>query len=99
MNSLHQESFVQRSIIRHITPPSDKVGVLISQLQKSDFINEIDVVEIIQISLTTTIDKRGKSDSLKFIDFQDEHLNVSYTLGNNSLKKEIIIKRKLIDLI
>jgi hypothetical protein len=90
--------FVQKAIKRHIYPPSDKVGVLISQLQKNEFINDIDVVEIIQISLTASIDKRGNSNSLRIIDFNEEKFNVSYTLDNKSLKKDIIIKRKLIDL-
>ena len=73
-------SFLQKSIKRHIIPPSDKVGVLISQLQQNEFINEIDVVEIIQISLTSTIDTRGKTDSLRFIDFADESLKVNFTI-------------------
>jgi hypothetical protein len=91
-------SFLQKSIKRHIIPPSDKVGVLISQLQKNEFINDIDVVEIIQLSLTVTIDSRGKTNSLRFIDFQDEKLKVNYTIDNKQNSKEIIIKRKLIDL-
>jgi hypothetical protein len=38
-------SFVQKAIKKHIIPPSDKVGVLISQLGKNDFLNDIDVIE------------------------------------------------------
>jgi hypothetical protein len=91
-------TFVQKAIKRHITPPSDKVGILISQLQKNSFINEIDVIEIVQISLTATIDKRGKSNSLRFIDFEDEIFSVNITVDNKSFKKDIVIKRKLIDL-
>jgi hypothetical protein len=91
-------SFLQKSIKRHIIPPSDKVGVLISQLQKNEFINQIDVVEIIQISLTATIDTRGKTNSLRFIEFADESLKVNFTIDNKQNVKDIIIKRKLIDL-
>ena len=91
-------SFVLKSIKRHISPPSDKIGVLISQFQNNSFINEIDVIEIIQISLTATIDKRGKTNSLRFIDFQDEKIKVNYTIGTDSFNKEILLKRKLVDL-
>jgi hypothetical protein len=90
--------FVQKSIKKHINPPSDKVGVLISQLGKNDFLNEIDVIEIIQISLTATTENRGKTNSLKFIDFHDESININLTIDNKPIKKELLIKRKLIDL-
>jgi hypothetical protein len=90
--------FVQKAIKMHITPPSDKVGVLISQLGKNDFLNEIDVIEIVQISLTATIENRGKTNSLKFIEFNDELLNINLSIDNKSSKKELMIKRKLIDL-
>lgn len=91
-------TFVQKAIRKQIIPPSDKVGILISQLQKNEFINEIDVVEIIQISLTATIEKRGKTNSLRFIEFNDEVFNINYTIDRKSLKKDILIKRKLIDM-
>lgn len=91
-------SFLQKAIKRHIIPPSDKIGVLISQLQKNEFINEIDVVEIIQISLTATIDTRGKTNSLRFIDFVDESLKVNFTIDKKQNSKDLIVKRKLIDL-
>lgn len=90
--------FVQRAIRRQIKPPSDKVGVLISMFQNNTFINEIDVIEIIQISLTTTIVKRGNSNSLRLIDFDDDLINVNFTFENKTSNKDILIKRKLIDL-
>ncbi len=90
--------FIQKSIKKHLHPPSDKVGVLISQLGKNDFLHEIDVIEIIQISLTVTTENRGNTNSLKFIDFSDESININLTIDNKPLKKELLIKRKLIDL-
>ncbi len=91
-------SFFSKCIKRHIEPPSDKVGLLISNLKSSEFIDQIDVVEIIQISLTASIDRRGNSISLKTNNFQDEEVSVRYNLSDIQKSKDIIIKRKLVDL-
>lgn len=91
-------SFFTKCIKKHITPPSDKVGFLISNIRNAEFLDQIDVVEIIQISLTASVDKRGNSISLKTYDFQDEKVSVKYNLSNTQKSKEIILKKKLIDL-
>jgi hypothetical protein len=91
-------SFLSKCIKKHISPPSDKVGFLISNLRSAEFIDQIDVVEIIQVSLTASIDKRGPSISLRTYDFQDEVVSVKYTISNAQKSKGIILKKKLIDL-
>lgn len=91
-------TFIDKAIKKHINPPADISGIIISKLASSTFINDIDVIEIFQLSLTTTIETRGGLNSLKNIDFKDDIIHVNYSLDNKQYKKDILIKYKLIDL-
>lgn len=91
-------TFIDKAIKKHITPPSDISGIIISKLASSTFINDIDVIEIFQLSLTATIETRGGLNSLKNIAFKDDIIHVNYSVDNKQYKKDILIKYKLIDL-
>jgi len=77
---------------------SDPLAVLANQLLSSDFIDKIDVIEIILFSATVATETRGKQFDVKKFEFDDSSVSVNITKNRSSIKKEIDIYFKLVDL-
>lgn len=102
-NSLFKSGldFVKKSVKRHLNDElqdSDPLAVLSHKLGSSAYINQIDVIEIILLSTSVSVESRGKEQSPKRFFFDDDLLKVSYLLNRESLSKEIHIQFKLVDI-
>ena len=91
--------FIKSSLKHHLTlHDSDTAGFLVSQLGLSDFMNNIEVIEIFLISPTVTIETRGAVPSVKNMSFKDEEYKTSFTVKRERKEKNILITKKLVDL-
>lgn len=93
--------FIKKSFKRHLNDSiqdSDPLSVLYHKLGSSNYIDQIDVIEIILLSTSISAESRGVELTPKRFSFDDVSLNVSYTKNRDSLKKEILIQNKLIDI-
>lgn len=72
--------------------------VLVSFLNSSGGADQIDVVEIIQITGSATVETRGASPSPKRIEFLDEKVNLKYKINEERKEKQITIIKRLVDL-
>lgn len=77
---------------------SSVVNLLNSQLRSSDILNQIDVIEVILISPSITVELRGSEPGLKRIEFDDTEIDVRFTKDRSSKSKKITIIRNLVDL-
>lgn len=94
-------SFFKKSVkkqMNELLQDASPAWVLVHQLGTSDFLDQIDVVEIFLISATATIESRGSSPSAKMLEFDDESISVSYVLKNQKIIKDIVVIKRLIDL-
>lgn len=94
-------SFVKKSIkkqLNELLQDGSPALLLTHQLGTSTFLNQIDVVEIFLLSATATIEARGAAPSAKMLEFEEESITVSYTLEGKSIKKNLVIIKRLIDL-
>jgi hypothetical protein len=73
---------------------SDPIGILVSLLQSETGLKQIDVVELILVSLTATASSRQGITVPKRIYFKDESIQVS----GSGLKKDLLVVRTLVDL-
>ena len=76
------------------TQLSDPIGLLVNKLQSEDGFEQIDVVELILITLSATASSRQGVTVAKDIYFKDEYIQVS----GGGLKKELLIVRTIVDL-
>jgi hypothetical protein len=93
--------FVKKSVKRHLNDElqdSDPLGVLYQKLGSSLYIDQIDVVELILISASVSVENRGKEHSPKRFLFDDENLGVSFVRNRENISKDILIQYKLIDI-
>lgn len=94
-------SFVKKSIKKHIQEllqDASPSWVLVHQLADTDFLDQIDVIEIFLLSATASIESRGASPTAKMLEFDDESITVNYTRNNQKLSKDIVVMKRLIDL-
>lgn len=77
---------------------SSPVRPLITKISSTQGAEQFDVVEIFLITLTVTISKQGATFQPKRIDFEDEELTIVYTKNRERHKKNLIIKKRIIDL-
>jgi len=77
---------------------SEPVRPLVSFLFSSQGVKQIDVVEIFLISLYSTVSLRGKTTQPARIELDDDSLLVSFQKGRERQKKELLIKKRIIDL-
>lgn len=93
-------NFIKKSINRHLDlQDSDPAYFIVEQLKSSEFINQIEVIEIFLISPTLTVTKReNQITGLKRLNFKDKELKATYVLGKNREEKQILIRHTLIDL-
>jgi AIPR protein/abortive infection phage resistance-like protein len=93
--------FVNKAIKGHLNEnlqDSDPSRPLISHLSSSAGAHEFDVIEVFLISTTATVSLMTTTPSPKRLEFDDEELKVNYTLNKVKTSKEILIKKRLIDL-
>jgi hypothetical protein len=93
--------FINKAIKGHLNEEvqdADPIRPLISKISSSEGIDQFDVIEIFLISTTATIETRGAFPQPKRIEFEDETQSISYTKNRDKIKKDICIKKKLIDL-
>ncbi|MDC0133855.1 AIPR family protein [Porticoccaceae bacterium] len=76
------------------TQLSDRSGILTSLLQSEEGFNQIDVIEIILVSLSATANSRQGLVVPKSMFFQDDTLKIS----RESVQKELLIVKTIIDL-
>ncbi|MFT7158501.1 MAG: hypothetical protein ACI8Q1_003533, partial [Parvicella sp.] len=93
--------FINKAIKGHLNDEiqdSDPSRPLITHLSSSEGAHQFDVVEIFLISATATVSMSGAQPSPKRIDFEDEELKISYTRDREKVSKNLLIKKRLIDL-
>ncbi|GAA4241662.1 AIPR family protein [Winogradskyella damuponensis] len=93
-------NFIKKSIKRHLDlQDSDPAYFIVEQLKSSEFINQIEVIEIFLVSPTITVSKReNQIIGLKRLNFKDKELKTTYVLGRRREEKKILIRQTLIDL-
>lgn len=77
---------------------SSPVRPLVSSVSSSQGAQQFDVVEIFLITLTSTVSKQGATTQPKRIEFDDEEIVVTYSKNRERHKKELLIKKRIIDL-
>ena len=95
------KSFLNKAIKGHLNDEiqdSSPVRPLVSRISSSEGADQFDVVEFFLISTTATVSLRGAEPQPSRIEFEDEELLVSYTKNRQKQKKNLLIKKRLIDL-
>lgn len=78
---------------------SEPIKPLLSKLGSKEGLQQFDVVEIFLITLSATVSFRGEAPQLRNIHFKEESKNFIYkTTNNDSINKEILFIRRVIDL-
>jgi hypothetical protein len=75
---------------------SDPIGALTAKLASLQGVEQFDVVEVVLVSLTATVSRKGQETTPKPIYFEDSKIAVSF--GEQKEKKEILVVRTLVDL-
>jgi hypothetical protein len=94
-------SFINKAIKGHLNDEiqdSSPVRPLVSSLSSSEGAQQFDVVEIFLISLTSTVSLRGATPQPNRIEFDDEEMVVTFQKNRERHKKNLIIKKRIIDL-
>lgn len=93
--------FVKKAINRHLSDQvqdSSSAGLLLSHLGTSEGLHQFDVVELFLITASATIETRGSQPQPKRFAFEDEEIEVSYSIDRKEYKKSILIIKRLVDL-
>jgi hypothetical protein len=93
--------FVKKSVNRHLDKElqdSDPLAVLYHKLGSSAYVDQIDVIELILLSSSVSVESRSKEQTPKRFVFDDDKLRVSFSRKSESLSKELLIQFKLIDI-
>jgi hypothetical protein len=94
-------SFHNKAIKGHLNDEiqdSSPVRPLVSNISSSEGAEQFDVVEIFLITLTSTVSLRGATPQPNRIEFDDEEIVVTYQKNREQQKKDLIIKKRIIDL-
>lgn len=93
-------SFTNKAIKGHLNDIQDigSINALINQMSSSLGADRFDVIEIFLISATATIETRGQIPQPKRMDFKDETIKIKYSKNRESIEKEILIIKRLVDL-
>ena len=94
-------SFINKAIKGHLNDEiqdSSPVRPLVSSISSSEGAQQFDVVEIFLISLTSTVSLRGATPQPNRIEFDDEEMVVTFQKNRERNKKNLIIKKRIIDL-
>lgn len=74
------------------------VRSLIAKLNSCEGVEQFDVVEIFLVTLTATVSARGETVQLRKMHFKDSEINAKYTKGDQTISKEILVIKHVIDL-
>jgi len=94
-------SFINKAIKGHLNDEiqdSSPVRPLVSSISSSEGAQQFDVVEVFLISLTSTVSLRGATPQPNRIEFDDEEMVVTFQKNRERHKKNLIIKKRIIDL-
>lgn len=93
-------NFTNKAIKGHLNDIQDigAINALINQMSSSLGADQFDVVEIFLVSATATVNNSGSIIQPKRIDFKDEKIKIKYTKNRESVEKEILLMKRLIDL-
>ena len=93
-------NFTNKAIKGHLNDIQDigAINALINQMSSSLGADQFDVIEIFLVSATATTTSTGSIAQPKRMDFKDEKLKIKYTKNKQSVEKEILILKRLIDL-
>jgi hypothetical protein len=94
-------TFINKAIKGHLNDEiqdSSPVRPLVSLISSSEGAQQFDVVEIFLISLTSTVSLRGATPQPNRIEFDDEEMVVTFQKNRDRHKKNLIIKKRIIDL-
>jgi len=94
-------TFITKAVKGHLNDEiqdSHPARALISHISSSEGLQQFDVIEIFLISTTATVSLQGHTPQPKRIDFESENIKVSYTSNRERINKEILVKKRLIDL-
>ena len=94
-------NFVKKAMLGHtdeFIQDSDPLAVIANQLYSSDFIDKIDVIEIILFSATIATETRGKELQIKKFEFDDSSIKGTFQKNRQTANKSIDIYYKLVDL-
>ncbi len=94
-------SFVNKAIKGHLNDEiqdSSPARALISKMSSSEGVHQFDVIEIFLITTTSTVSLQGAKPQPKRIEFPNKEITVTYTKNREQKKKQVLIKKRLIDL-
>jgi hypothetical protein len=93
-------NFLKKSIKKYLElQDSDPAYLILEKLRSSDFIDQIDVIEVFLISPTLTVSKKNEQiTGLKKINFRDKEIKTSFTKNRQREEKTILLRYTLIDL-
>jgi hypothetical protein len=94
-------NFVKRAVNKYLSDEiqdSHPARALISHISSSEGLQQFDVIEIFLISMTATISLQGQKPQPKRIEFESENLPVTFHKGKEKILKDILVKKRLIDL-
>jgi len=93
-------SFTNKAIKGHLNDIQDigAINALINQMSSSLGAHQFDVVEIFLVSATATVTGSGSTVQPKRMDFKDEKIKIRYTKNRETVEKEILILKRLVDL-
>jgi len=93
-------NFTNKAIKGHLNDIQDigAINALINKMSSSLGADQFDVVEIFLVSATATISIGGSSAQPKRMDFKDEKVKIRYTKNRETVEKEILILKRLVDL-
>lgn len=93
--------FLSKSVKGHLNDDiqdSSPARPLISLISSAKGLHQFDVVEIFLISATATVSLQGAMPQPKRIDFENEDISIKYTLNREQKTKDLLIKKRLVDL-
>jgi hypothetical protein len=93
-------NFTNKAIKGHLNDIQDigAINALINQMSSSLGADQFDVVEIFLVSATATVNNSGSTVQPKRLDFKDEKIKIKYTKNRETVEKEILIMKRLVDL-
>lgn len=93
-------NFTNKAIKGHLNDIQDigAINALINQMSSSLGADQFDVVEIFLVSATATVIRSGSIVQPKRMDFKDEKIKIKYSRNRESIEKEILILKRLVDL-
>ena len=94
-------NFINKAVKAHLNDEiqdSSPARALISKMSSSEGADQFDVIELFLITMTATINSRTATPQPLRMEFNSETINVTYTKNREKNKKELLVKKRLIDL-